>query len=152
MNKIYPTQSQRRNSVARCHDPVQRYLPRQLVRLRRTTIASCTASALVLPSFTRLILQANLRDIRNSILLLYRRPHVVRQLARHLGRVDAAHVAVQPLPLGHPRLARVGQRDEALKDLRCAAVDLIGRALQVQELFAVGAALVAEALVGALAA
>lgn len=90
----------------------------------------------------------DLRDVGNPVLLLYRGPHVVRQLARDLGGVDTADVAIQALPLCHPRLAGVGERDEPFKDLRRAAVDLVGRALQVQELFAVGAAFVAEALLG----
>ncbi len=90
--------------------------------------------------------ERNLRDVRQPILLLDGRPDIVRQLPRHLGRVDAAHVLVQALPLGHPRLGRVGERDEPLEDLGRAAVDLVRRALEVEKLLAVWAALVAKAL------
>lgn len=88
----------------------------------------------------------DLRNIRDAILFLKGRPHVIGQLARHLGRVHAAHVLVQPLPLCHPRLARVGQRDEPLKHLRRTALDLVRRPLQMEELLAVWAALVTKAL------
>jgi hypothetical protein len=68
----------------------------------------------------------DIRDIRDAILLFELRPHIVRQLPGHLGRVHAAHVLVQALPLGHPRVGRVSQSDEALKDLGRAALDLVG--------------------------
>lgn len=86
------------------------------------------------------------RDVVYPILLLDRGAHVVRQLARDLDGVDALDVAIEALPLGHPRLARAAERDQALEHLRGAAVDLVRRSGEVQELLTVGAALVTEAL------
>ena len=90
---------------------------------------------------------ANSRDILDPVFLLELDAHVVRQLARHLGGVHAAHVALEPLPLGDPRLAGVGQGDDALEDLRRAVLDLVGRVAQVQKVLTVGTTVVAEVLV-----
>lgn len=89
---------------------------------------------------------SNLRDVNLPQLLLYRRPHIIGQLARYLCRVDAPYVLVDALPLCNPRLAGMRGGDEPLKDLRGAAVDLVGRALEMEKLFAVGTPLVPEAL------
>lgn len=89
---------------------------------------------------------ANLRDVRYPILLLESRADLIGQLAGDLDGVDAADVAVETLPLGDPGARWVGERDDALEDLGRAALDLVLGAGEVQELFAVGAALVAEAL------
>lgn len=88
----------------------------------------------------------NVRNILYPILILQRRPDLVGELARDLDRVHAGHISVQALPLCDPRLGRVGQRYQALKDLRRAAFDLVLRADEVQEFLAVGASFVAEAL------
>lgn len=86
------------------------------------------------------------RDVLYPILVLERRLYLVRQLTRNLDGVDAADVAVEALPLCDPGPGRVGEGDEAFKDLRGAALNLVLRAREVQKLLAVGAALVAEAL------
>lgn len=86
------------------------------------------------------------RDILYPILLLESGPDLVRQLPGHLDGVHAGRIPVQALPLCDPRLVGVGERDDALEDLRRAALDLVLRAGEPKELFAVGAALVAEAL------
>jgi len=88
----------------------------------------------------------HVRYVLDPVLVLERLPDLVGQLARDLDGVHAADVAVEALPLCDPRAGRVGERDEALEDLRRAALDLVLRAGEVQELFAVGASLVAEAL------
>lgn len=86
------------------------------------------------------------RDIGYPVLVLDHGAHLVRQLARHLGRVHAGQVVVEALPLGDPGLARVGEGDDALEDLGRAGLDLVLGAGEVEELLAVGAAMVAEAL------
>lgn len=68
------------------------------------------------------------------------------KLAHNLGRVDAADVAVDALPLGDPGAARVGHGDEALEDGRRARLDGLLGALEVQVLFAVGAPFFLKAL------
>jgi hypothetical protein len=87
-----------------------------------------------------------LRDICDSVLLLDGGAHLLGQLARDLCGVDALDVGVQALPLCDPALGRVGQGDEPFKDLRRARVDGVRVALEVEVLFAVGAAFVSEAL------
>lgn len=88
----------------------------------------------------------HLRDVRYPILLLESRADLIGQLAGDLDGVDAADVTIETLPLGDPGARRVGERDDALEDLGRAALDLVLGAGEVQKLFAVGAALVAEAL------
>jgi len=44
----------------------------------------------------------NLRDVLDTVLLLYRGANVVRQLARDLGGVDTFHITVEALPFGDP--------------------------------------------------
>lgn len=88
----------------------------------------------------------HVRDILYSILLLEGRPYLVRQLSRYLDRIHARDVTIQPLPLCDPRPRRVRQGDDALKDLRCAAFDLVLRAGEVEEFFAVRASFVTETL------
>lgn len=89
---------------------------------------------------------AFLRDVVYPILVLESVPNLVRQLPRHLDRIDALDITIQALPFCHPRLRRVGQRDETLEDLGRAALDLVWGTSKVEELFAIGAALVAKAL------
>lgn len=80
------------------------------------------------------------------MLLLQRRPYLVRELPGDLDGVDAGPVLIQALPLGDPTLARIGKRDEALEDLRCAALDELVVVLEVEEVVAVRAAFRLEAL------
>ena len=87
------------------------------------------------------------RDV-NVALFFNRSAHLVGQLARHLDGIDALDVIVQALPLGDPGLGGVGERDKALVDLAGAVVDGVRVAFQVEELFAVGAALLSETLYG----
>lgn len=90
----------------------------------------------------------NLRDILNPILLLQHGADLVWQLAEDLVGVGAADVAVEAVVFGYPGLGRVGDGDEALEDGRGAGLDLLAGALEVEELFAVGAAFVSETLMG----
>lgn len=87
-----------------------------------------------------------LRYVPDLVLLLHLRDQVLRQLAHDLGGVHALDVSVQTLPLGHPALARLGERDEAFEDGRGAVVDLFVAAREAEELFAVGASLSLETL------
>ena len=70
-------------------------------------------------------------------------------MARYFGGIRAPHILVDALPLGYPRLAWLREDNEALEDLRGAAVDLIWRALKMEKFFAVRAALFSEALLRA---
>lgn len=79
-------------------------------------------------------------------LFFNRSAHFVGQLTRNLDGIDALDIVVQALPLGDPGLGGVGERNEALVDLAGAVVDSIWVAFQVEELFAVGAALLSETL------
>lgn len=75
--------------------------------------------------------------------------YLVGQLAGDLGGVDALDVVIEALPLGDPGPRWVGQGDEALEDLARAALDGFRVVLEVQEVFAVGAAFVSETLLNA---
>ena len=114
-----------------------------LIGIRDSTITPWSS---VSPTPTHWWNPSNLRDINLPKLLLYRRTHVIGQLARDLCCVNPPYVLVDALPLCNPRLAGVCDGDEPLKDLRSAAVDLVGRALKMEKLFAVGTPLVSEAL------
>jgi hypothetical protein len=87
-----------------------------------------------------------IRNVLYPVLLLQCHPHIIGKLARHLERVDAAHIRLQALPLGDPRLGRVSEREEALKHLRRAALNRIWVVRQMEELLTVGAALITESL------
>lgn len=89
--------------------------------------------------------RGHLRDIHVP-LVFDSRAYLVGQLAGDLGSVDALDVVVEALPLGDPGPRRVGQGDEALVNLARAALDGFGVVLEVQEVFAVGAAFVSESL------
>jgi hypothetical protein len=82
----------------------------------------------------------------HTVFLLQRSPDFIWELPRYLCGIDTGNVAVETLPLGDPRFGRVGQGDEALEDLGGAALDLVRRAREVEELFAVGASFVTETL------
>jgi hypothetical protein len=86
------------------------------------------------------------RNVLYAVLFLKSRPDLIGELPRHLDGVHAWDVVVETLPLGDPRLGRVRESDDTLKDLRRAALDGVLRALQVEELLTVGAPIVAEAL------
>jgi hypothetical protein len=44
----------------------------------------------------------DIRDVLNSILILYRGAHIVGKLTGDLDGIDAPDIAVETLPLGHP--------------------------------------------------
>ena len=76
-------------------------------------------------------------------------PPPCESIAHHasdLDRVDPSNVAIETLPLGHPRLRRVGQGDQAFVDLRRAFLDGLGVTSQAQEVLAVGASFTQEFL------
>lgn len=86
------------------------------------------------------------RYVPDLVLLLHLRDQVLRQLTHDLGGVHSLHISIQPLPLCHPALARLGERDEAFEDGRGAVVDLFVAAREAEELFAVGTSFSLEAL------
>lgn len=88
----------------------------------------------------------NSRDIVYAVLILDNLPDLVGQLAGHLDGVQAGHVAVEALPLCDPAAVGVRQGDDALEDLGRAGLDLVLGAGEVEEVVAVGAPFVAEAL------
>lgn len=92
----------------------------------------------------------NSRDILYPILVLDDLPDLVGQLARDLDGVYPGDVGVEALPLRDPAALRVREGDDALEDLGGAGLDLVLRVGEVQEVVAVGAAFVAEALGGRL--
>jgi hypothetical protein len=70
---------------------------------------------------------------------------LLRQLSRHLDRIDALDIGIQPLPLGHPAPLRVDHRDEPFEDLAGTRFDGFVIVVKVQEV-TVRAALGSEAL------
>ena len=88
----------------------------------------------------------NSRDILYPILILDNLPNLVGQLARDLDGVYPGDIAVEALPLGDPAPLGVGEGDDALEDLGGAGLDLVLGVCEVEEVVAVGAAFVAEAL------
>lgn len=56
---------------------------------------------------------------------LHRLQHIIRQVPLHLDGIHARHIALQALPLGHPRAGRVAEGDQALEDLGCAFADRV---------------------------
>lgn len=75
--------------------------------------------------------------------------NVIRKDTLDLGRVHTRLVALEALVPGHPALGGVCDSDEAFKDLRGTVVDLLRVAGELKKLFAVGAALRQELLLGA---
>jgi len=65
--------------------------------------------------------------------------------AGNLDSVDTRNVAVESLPPGDPAGSRVGQSDEALKDLAGALLNGVVVTGELKELLAVGTSLTAEA-------
>src|ERR1043166_3914613 len=88
----------------------------------------------------------DLRYISDPVFIFNHVPNIVWQSAGHFDRVDAFHIPVQPLPSCDPCRRWISEGDDALKQLRCAAVYLFFRTLQVEELFAVWASFVEKPL------
>lgn len=63
-----------------------------------------------------------------------------------LSGVESRHVALQPLPFGDPAASWIRESDDALKDGARAILYRVGAAAQLEEVFAVGAALDSELL------
>jgi hypothetical protein len=137
------------NSVAEdAHDfrPFQRiqYFVLGALLQHRTFISSCfLGRTLVLAQhFLLAAIPGNVVDAR----VLYRDQDVLGQDALDLCRVHAGDVALEALVPCDPAAVRVGDADEALENLRGAVVDLLGIAGELQDVFAVGAALGGELL------
>lgn len=86
------------------------------------------------------------RYVPDPVLLLQAGDDFFGELAHNLCSINSFHVAINSLPLGDPRAARVGHGDEPFKDGRCARFDGFLGALEVEVFFAVGAPFFLEAL------
>lgn len=94
---------------------------------------------LLLASIPRHVVDASVLDCSDDVL---------GQDALNLSRVDARDVSFQALIPRDPAPLCVRDGDEALEDLRCAVVDLLGVANQLENVLAVGTALLKELLMG----
>lgn len=65
----------------------------------------------------------------------------------NLHSIHPRHIPIQPLPPRHPARARVRERDQTLVDLGRAFLHRVGVVGELEEGFAVGAAVADEALV-----
>jgi hypothetical protein len=78
--------------------------------------------------------------------VLHRDQNILGQDTLNLCRVHAGNVALEALIPCDPAAVRVGDANEALENLRGAVVDLLGIAGELEDVFAVGAALGGELL------
>ena len=86
------------------------------------------------------------RDILYPILILKHGPNLIRQLARNFNGIQARNISIQTLPLCHPRLGRVRDRNDAFKHLRRTALNLVLGSGKMKKVFAIRASFITETL------